>query len=124
MEAILEGISLSLSVNALLGIIVGVVLGQVLGSIPGLTAAMAVALLVPFSFYFDPWVGIPMMLAMFKGSLFGSSIPAILLRTQGRPLQPRPSSTVTRWRKRVRAARRCVLSCLRPYLATRFRIFV
>jgi putative tricarboxylic transport membrane protein len=85
MEAILEGITLSLSVNALLGIVVGVVLGQILGSIPGLTAAMAVALLVPFSFYFDPWVGIPMMLAMFKGSLFGSSIPAILLRTPGTP---------------------------------------
>jgi len=85
MEAILEGITLSLSVNALFGIGIGVVLGQVLGSIPGLTAAMAVALLIPFSFYFDPWVGIPMMLAMFKGSLFGSSIPAILLRTPGTP---------------------------------------
>lgn len=85
MEAILEGISLSLSVSALTGILVGVVLGQLLGSIPGLTAAMAVALLVPFSFYFDPWVGIPMMLAMFKGSLFGSSMPAILLGTPGTP---------------------------------------
>ena len=51
----------------LLRLVVGIVLGQFLGSIPGLTAAMAVALLVPFSFYFDPWVGIPMMLAMFKG---------------------------------------------------------
>ena len=85
MNAILEGVSLALSVNALAGIILGIVLGQMLGSIPGLTAAMAVALLVPFSFYFDPWVGIPMMLAMFKGSLFGSSIPAILLRTPGTP---------------------------------------
>ena len=85
MDAILQGIALSVSPSALLGIVVGVALGQVLGSIPGLTAAMAVALLVPFSFYFDPWVGIPMMLAMFKGSLFGSSIPAILLRTPGTP---------------------------------------
>ena len=85
MENILEGISLALNFNALAGILLGVVLGQILGSIPGLTAAMAVALLVPFSFYFDPWVGIPMMLAMFKGSLFGSSIPAILLRTPGTP---------------------------------------
>ncbi len=67
------------------GIVIGVILGQLLGSIPGLTAAMAVSLLVPFSFYFDPWVGIPMMLAMFKGSLFGSSMPAILLRTPGTP---------------------------------------
>jgi putative tricarboxylic transport membrane protein len=85
MDAILEGVSLSLSFSALAGIVIGVVLGQLLGSIPGLTAAMAVALLVPFSFYFDPWVGIPMMLAMFKGSLFGSSMPAILLRTPGTP---------------------------------------
>lgn len=85
MDAILEGVSLALSVKALIGIVLGIVLGQLLGSIPGLTAAMAVALLVPFSFYFDPWVGIPMMLAMFKGSLFGSSIPAILLRTPGTP---------------------------------------
>ena len=85
MDAILQGISLSLSPGALMGIVVGVVLGQLLGSIPGLTAAMAVALLVPFSFYFDPWIGIPMMLAMFKGSLFGSSMPAILLRTPGTP---------------------------------------
>ena len=85
MESILEGISLALNFKALAGILLGIVLGQILGSIPGLTAAMAVALLVPFSFYFDPWVGIPMMLAMFKGSLFGSSIPAILLRTPGTP---------------------------------------
>ena len=85
MENILEGISLALTFNALAGIVLGIVLGQILGSIPGLTAAMAVALLVPFSFYFDPWVGIPMMLAMFKGSLFGSSIPAILLGTPGTP---------------------------------------
>ncbi|MCY3939775.1 MAG: tripartite tricarboxylate transporter permease [Gammaproteobacteria bacterium] len=85
MENVLEGISLALNFNALAGILLGIVLGQILGSIPGLTAAMAVALLVPFSFYFDPWVGIPMMLAMFKGSLFGSSIPAILLRTPGTP---------------------------------------
>ena len=85
MQQILEGVALSLSFGGLAGIFFGVVAGQVLGAIPGLTAAMAVALLVPFSFYFEPWVGIPMMLAMFKGSLFGSSIPAILLRTPGTP---------------------------------------
>jgi putative tricarboxylic transport membrane protein len=85
MDAILEGIALSFSLQAVLAIIVGVVLGQILGAIPGLTAAMAVALLVPFSLYFDPWVGIPMMIAMFKGSLFGGALPAILLRTPGTP---------------------------------------
>ncbi len=85
MDHILEGVSLSLTLPALGAIIVGVVLGQVLGAIPGLTAAMAVALLVPFSLYFDPWVGIPMMIAMFKGALFAGALPAILMRTPGTP---------------------------------------
>lgn len=83
--SILEGISLSITFPSLLAIVIGVALGQLLGSIPGLTASMAVALLIPFTFHFDPWVGIPMMLAMFKGSLFGSSMTAILLRTPGNP---------------------------------------
>ena len=85
MDTILEGISLSLTIPAILAIIAGIILGQILGAIPGLTAAMAVALLVPFSLYFDPWVGIPMMLAMFKGSLFAGALPAILLKTPGTP---------------------------------------
>jgi putative tricarboxylic transport membrane protein len=83
--AILEGIQLSFSFYSLLAILFGVALGQLLGAIPGLTASMAVALLIPFTFYFDPWVGIPMMLAMFKGSQFGASISAILIGTPGTP---------------------------------------
>ncbi len=85
LDSVLAGISLAFHVNSLIAIVVGVAVGQVLGAIPGLTASMAVALLIPFTFYFDPWVGIPMMLGMFKGSLFGSSLTAILLRTPGAP---------------------------------------
>ena len=85
MDLILQGIGLALTWQSLLAIILGVAAGQVLGAIPGLTASMAVALLIPYSFYFDPWVGIPMLLGMFKGSLFGSSVTAILIRTPGTP---------------------------------------
>jgi len=84
-DQILEGISLAITWQSLLAVIVGVAAGQVLGAIPGLTASMAVALLIPYSFYFDPWIGIPMLLGMFKGSLFGSSTTAILIRTPGTP---------------------------------------
>jgi len=84
-DSILAGISLSMSWQTLLAVFIGVVLGQVLGAIPGLTASMAVSLLIPFTFYFDPWIGIPMMLGMFKGSLFGGSLAAILIRTPGTP---------------------------------------
>ena len=85
MEQILEGLSLAFTFESLIAIVLGVAAGQILGAIPGLTASMAVALLIPYSFYFSPWVGIPMLLGMFKGSLFGSSTTAILIRTPGTP---------------------------------------
>ena len=85
MDLIIEGLSLSLSWESLIAIFLGVAAGQILGAIPGLTASMAVALLIPYSFYFSPWIGIPMLLGMFKGSLFGSSTTAILIRTPGTP---------------------------------------
>ncbi len=84
-DQVLEGIHLAISLESFVAIVLGVAAGQILGAIPGLTASMAVALLIPYSFYFDPWVGIPMLLGMFKGSLFGSSTTAILLRTPGAP---------------------------------------
>ncbi|MGB7299331.1 MAG: tripartite tricarboxylate transporter permease [Burkholderiaceae bacterium] len=84
-DQILEGVALAISWQSLLAIVIGVAAGQVLGAIPGLTASMAVALLIPYSFYFEPWIGIPMLLGMFKGSLFGSSTTAILIRTPGTP---------------------------------------
>ena len=84
-SVVAEGVSLALTWQSLLAVVLGVAAGQILGAIPGLTASMAVALLIPYSFYFDPWVGIPMLLGMFKGSLFGSSTTAILIRTPGTP---------------------------------------
>ena len=85
MENVIVGVSLATTPEALVAILVGLIAGQILGAIPGLTASMAVALLVPYTFYLEPWVGIPMLLGMFKGSLFGSSVTAILVKTPGTP---------------------------------------
>ncbi len=85
MESILAGIALALTWESILAVIAGVVAGQLLGAIPGLTATMTVALLIPYTYYLDPWVGVPMLLGMFKGSLFGSSVTAILVKTPGTP---------------------------------------
>jgi putative tricarboxylic transport membrane protein len=84
-ENIIQGISLAITPAALVAILIGLIAGQILGAIPGLTASMAVALLVPYTYYLEPWIGIPMLLGMFKGSLFGSSITAILVKTPGTP---------------------------------------
>ena len=85
MENIIAGIQLATTPEALIAIFIGLIAGQILGAIPGLTASMAVALLVPYTFYLDPWIGIPMLLGIFKGSLFGSYITAILIKTPGTP---------------------------------------
>ena len=44
---------------------------------------MATAILVPFSFFMPPVLGIPFLLGIHKGTLFGGSIPAILVNTPG-----------------------------------------
>ena len=85
MDSILAGIQLALTWQSIGAVLVGLVAGQLLGAIPGLTATMAVALLIPYTYYLDPWVGIPMLIGMFKGSLFGSSITAIFVKTPGTP---------------------------------------
>lgn len=85
MDSILAGIQLALTWQSIGAVLVGLIAGQLLGAIPGLTATMAVALLIPYTYYLDPWVGIPMLIGMFKGSLFGSSITAILVKTPGTP---------------------------------------
>jgi putative tricarboxylic transport membrane protein len=56
-----------------------------MGAIPGLTGAMAIALIIPMTFTMSPSVAIPMLLGIYKGGIFGGSIPAILLNTPGSP---------------------------------------
>ena len=83
MEAILEGINIALTWDAVLMVALGVFAGITVGAIPGLTSVMAIAVLVPFSFFMAPTLGIPFLLGIHKGALFGGSIPAILVNTPG-----------------------------------------
>lgn len=80
-----SAVGLVLTWQAILWITIGYSLGSILGAIPGLTGIIGIALLLPVSFYLPAWVAIPMLVAIGKGSSFGSSIPAILLNTPGTP---------------------------------------
>jgi len=46
---------------------------------------MAVALTLPFTFALQPITGILLLLGVYKGGIFGGSIPAILIKTPGTP---------------------------------------
>ncbi len=63
----------------------GVAIGVIAGAIPGMSATMAVALTLPFTFALQPITGILLLLGVYKGGIFGGSIPAILIKTPGTP---------------------------------------
>lgn len=72
-----------LTVPALLAILGGVLTGLFIGAIPGLSVTMGVACILPFTFVMPPHIGIPYLLGIYKGGVFGGSIPAILIGVPG-----------------------------------------
>lgn len=84
-DNMLDGLYLLLTWQSLLGIVVGVNIGIIVGAIPGLTGSMAIALIIPMTFSMSPEISITMLMGIYKGSMFGGSIPAILLNTPGTP---------------------------------------
>lgn len=79
------GLALVAQWESLLFLALGIAIGVIAGAIPGMSATMAVAIALPFTFSLDPIFGILMLLGVYKGGIFGGSIPAILIRTPGTP---------------------------------------
>lgn len=84
-DSIAAGLSLVGNVEAFLSLGIGVAIGVIGGAIPGMSATMAVALTLPFTFAMQPINGILLLLGVYKGGIFGGSIPAILIKTPGTP---------------------------------------
>lgn len=70
---------------SLLLIIFAVFWGIAFGAVPGLSGIVGVALLIPFTFAFDPIEGLLLLGGVYVGSTFGGSISAILFNTPGSP---------------------------------------
>jgi putative tricarboxylic transport membrane protein len=85
LDALVTGFDLFASWGNLAAIVVGVVIGVLVGAIPGMTGTMAVALALPFTFYMSPITAILLLVGIYKGSFYGGSIPAILIKTPGTP---------------------------------------
>lgn len=79
----MAGLSLILSVKPILMLIAGLLTGTIVGAIPGLTTTMGMAIFVPVTFFMPPLIGLPFLLGLYKGGVFGGSVPAILISTPG-----------------------------------------
>ncbi len=82
-EQFLAGFQMALRVDTFIMASVGLFAGMLIGALPGFTTLMAMAILLPVSFFLDPLVGIPFLLGIYKGGIFGGSIPAILVSMPG-----------------------------------------
>ena len=82
-EQFIEGAGMAMRADTFLMIGLGLFGGMLVGALPGFTTLMAMAILLPISFFLDPLVGIPFLLGIYKGGMFGGSIPAILVSMPG-----------------------------------------
>ncbi len=82
-EMFVQGVQLVANPASIGAALAGLASGIVVGALPGLTATMAVAVLAPFTFFMEATVGIPFLLGVYKGAIYGGSIPAIIINTPG-----------------------------------------
>lgn len=81
--------TLSLAVEHLLhwqvivALLIGSIGGVIIGAIPGVGPAVAIAILLPATFSMEPLVGLTLLLGIYGSSMYGGSLPAILINTPG-----------------------------------------
>ena len=83
LDSIFQGIDLCLRWDTFGMISLGLMSGMLVGALPGFTTIMAMAILLPICFFLDPLVGIPFLIGVYKGGIFGGSISAILVSIPG-----------------------------------------
>jgi putative tricarboxylic transport membrane protein len=71
LETIGQSIDLLLRWDVYLYISAGLVVGMFVGAMPGLTTILAMAVLLPISFKLEPMLGIPFLIGVYKGGIYG-----------------------------------------------------
>ena len=82
-ESFIAGVGMAMRLDTVAVMSVGLILGMFVGALPGFTTVMAMAILLPLSFFVEPLIGIPFLLGVYKGGIYGGSIPAILVSMPG-----------------------------------------
>lgn len=86
MDTFLSTVEIISRWDVLLALLIGSVGGVMIGAVPGVGPAVAIAILLPVTFGMDPIVGLTLLLGIYGSSLYGGSIPAILVNTPGTPV--------------------------------------
>jgi putative tricarboxylic transport membrane protein len=83
MEDFVHGVELLLTWKVLVALLIGSIGGVIIGAIPGVGPAVAIAILLPATFSLEPIVGLTLLLGIYGSSMYGGSLPAVLINTPG-----------------------------------------
>ncbi|MFQ3355933.1 MAG: putative tricarboxylic transport membrane protein [Paracoccaceae bacterium] len=83
MDLLFSAIEILSRWDVFLALLTGSVGGVLIGAIPGVGPPVAIAILLPATFSMDPIVGLTVLLGVYGSSMYGGSIPAILINTPG-----------------------------------------
>jgi putative tricarboxylic transport membrane protein len=90
MDALIQAFAVIASPSIIGVLALGVIGGILVGAAPGLTSTIAIGLLIPFTYGMSKYTAFALLLGIYCGSLYGGSIPAVLMNLPGTP-----SSAVT-----------------------------
>lgn len=85
MDTLLSALMVVTQPQLLLLVAVGTFAGIYVGAIPGLSVTMAVSILISFTFSWDVYSALALMVGIFMGGVYGGSRTAILLNIPGAP---------------------------------------
>lgn len=83
MDVLLSAFDILFRWDVFFALLIGSIGGVLIGAIPGVGAAVAIAILLPATFSLEPIVGLTLLLGIYGSSMYGGSIPAILINTPG-----------------------------------------
>ncbi len=81
--AIFEALSTVLTPYMMLWLVTGVVIGIVVGAIPGVGSVLGMSIVLPLTIPFGGTEANILLISIFSGAMYGSSISAIILRVPG-----------------------------------------
>ncbi|MEN9060242.1 tripartite tricarboxylate transporter permease [Ponticoccus litoralis] len=85
MDALMNTLTVVTQPQLLLLVGLGTFAGIYIGAIPGLSVTMAVSILISFTFSWDVYPAISLMIGIYMGGVYGGSRTAILLNIPGAP---------------------------------------
>jgi putative tricarboxylic transport membrane protein len=82
-EAIASGLAALLTPQAILFMVIGVIYGLIIGILPGLGGVVAMALLLPFTYGYEPAATLALLLGAHIATIWGDSVTSILFSVPG-----------------------------------------